>query len=87
MHGHANVECKQRPSLECVGHVLGSTSQLDEPRLYVVDPPLCIPPALPPLQDASALVLELSLVGRRGVELLRQNSARVIGLHGSEAFR
>jgi len=70
VHGHTKVECEQRPPLQRIRHVLDRTPKLDEPCLYIVDAPLCIQPALPPLQDASALILELPLVSCGGIELV-----------------
>jgi hypothetical protein len=60
-------------------------AKLDVPHLDIVDAPLCIQPTLPPLQDASPLILELSLVSCGGVELVGENAARVVGVHGNKA--
>ena len=73
VHGHAQVECEECPPLQRVRHVLDGTAKLDEPCLHIVDAALRIQPALPPLQDASPLILELPPVS--SVELVGENAA------------
>jgi hypothetical protein len=86
-HRHSQVE--REGALRFSVYGISSTAPRSSRRHACTssDAPLGILLALPPVQDMSPLLPELSLVSCRGVESLCENAAGLISLDGRKAFR